>query len=324
MIKAGPHSTVTLLLALVGNCLFLAPVMAADRGPHDWLDRMSSAVQTTDYQGTVIRISDGRAEALKIVHSVSDGVIREKVIAQEGNGLEIIRNGNEVHCILPARKSVLVEEWNDQSTLFSTLPSSNMRFGNEYDVKIVAKERVAGRETVELAIKPHDVYRYEHRVWLDVDTGFPLQTQLIDDDGSALEQVKFADISLGRKIKASALKPSYSTENFKWYNQPRRRVTPVVDSVWQSTDLPIGFVLISAQQEVMPGTDEAVTHILYSDGLANVSVFIAAHANKKVSERSRVGASNSYSTVIDSYRITAVGEVPAITVEQVASSMRLR
>jgi len=324
MTKAGPHSTVTVLLALFGANFLVTPVIAADHDPHEWLARMSSAIQTTDYTGTVIRISDGRAEALKVIHSVSDGVIREKVIAQEGNGLEIIRNGNEVHCILPARKSVLVEEWNDQSTLFSTLPSSNMRFGSEYDVKIVSKERVAGRETMELAIKPHDVYRYEHRVWLDVDTGFPLQTQLIDDDGSALEQVKFADISLGREIKASALQPSYSTENFKWYNQPRRRITPVVDSVWQSTDLPMGFALISAQQEVMPGTDESVTHILYSDGLANVSVFIAEHANKKVSERSRVGASNSYSTVIDNYRITAVGEVPAITVEQVASSMRPR
>lgn len=312
------------LLILLGATQFAVDTVAADQGPHEWLDRMSSAVQTSNYEGTVIRISDGRAEALKVIHTVSDGVIREKVIAQEGNGLEIIRTGNEVHCILPERKSVLVEEWNDQSTLFSTLPSSNLRFGSEYDVKIVSKERVAGRESIKLAIKPHDSFRYEHRVWLDMDTGFPLQTQLIGVNGSALEQVKFADISLGSEIKASALKPSYSTENFKWYNQPRRRVTAVVDSTWHSTNLPIGFVLVSAQREVMPGSDEAVTHILYSDGLASVSVFIAAHANKKVSERSQVGASNSYSAVIGDYRITAVGEVPAATVEQMASSMQLR
>jgi negative regulator of sigma E activity len=35
-----------------------------------------------------------------------------------------------------------------------------------------------------------------------------------------------------------------------------------------------------------------------------------------------VGASNSYSTVIDGYRVTAVGQVPQITVEQIAKSMR--
>ena len=164
--------------------------------PNELLNRMGAAVQSTSYEGTVIRIQDGKAEALKVVHTVTDGVIHEKVVAQEGNGLEIIRIGNEVHCILPDRRSVLVEEWDDQSTLFSTLPSSEVRFGSEYDVSIVREERVAGRQTILVAIRPHDVYRYGHRIWLDTETSFPLQTQLISEDGDALEQVKFADISL--------------------------------------------------------------------------------------------------------------------------------
>ncbi|MDX1516964.1 MAG: MucB/RseB C-terminal domain-containing protein [Woeseiaceae bacterium] len=313
-----------MLPAFCGMTLMSAAPSLADVAPHEWLDRMSNAVQTIDYEGTVIRITEGRAEALKVIHKVSDGVVRERVIAQEGNGLEIIRNGNEVHCILPQRKSVLVEEWNDQSTLFSTLPSGQLRFGNEYDVKIVDRERIAGRDAIQLAIKPHDEFRYEHRVWLDEETGFPLQTQLIGVGGAPLEQVKFADISLNREINAAALQPTYSTENFKWYNQPRRRVTPVVDSSWQNTALPAGFRLVSAQQEIMPGTEEPVTHLMYSDGLANVSVFIVTHADEKISDRNQVGASNSFSTVLDGYRITAVGEVPAVTVERVATTMQRR
>ena len=134
--------------SMCGQLLRCRPRMAERVDPNEWLSRMGAAVQTTSYEGTVIRIQDGKAEALKVVHTVSDGVIREKVVAQEGNGLEIIRNGNEVHCILPDRKSVLVEEWDDQSTLFSTLPSSEVRFGSEYDVSIVREERVAGRQTI--------------------------------------------------------------------------------------------------------------------------------------------------------------------------------
>lgn len=324
MTKLRPFLPAAALLSFCGTVFLFAPAAAADIGPIQWLDRMSDAVQTTDYEGTVVRISDGKAEALKVIHKVSDGVIREKVIAQEGNGLEIIRNGNEVHCILPQRKSVLIEAWNDQSTLFSTLPSSNLRFGSEYVALIVREERVAGRSAVMLAIRPHDNYRFGHRIWLDIDTGFPLQTQLIGDDGTPLEQVKFADINLDSEILASALEPSYSTENFRWFNQPRRRVTAVVDSEWNSEDLPAGFRLVSVQQEQLPGTDEPVTHILYSDGLASVSVFIAAHSGKQVAKRSRVGASSSYSTVISDFRITAVGDVPAVTVEQIAASMRSR
>ncbi len=302
--------------------ILLCSQAIADREPLEWLSMMSAAVQSTSYEGTVIRMRDGKAEALKVVHTVKDGVIREKVVAQEGNGLEIIRIGNEVHCILPDRKSVLVEEWDDQSTLFSTLPSSDIRFGNEYDVAIVRKERVAGLEAILLAIRPHDVYRYGHRIWLDTETGFPLQTQLIGDDGSAIEQVKFADIVLNQDIHASALAPSYSTEHFTWLRQPSSHAGTSIETRWSSDALPAGFRAVSTHEESLPDEDEMVTHILFSDGLANVSVFIAANSGQIAAGPARVGGSNSYSVELGEFEVTAIGEVPAVTVEQIATTMR--
>ncbi|MDJ0711993.1 MAG: MucB/RseB C-terminal domain-containing protein [Woeseiaceae bacterium] len=318
------HNAIKILVwpaLLVGQLSCSAVALAEGVEPNDWLNRMGVAVQATNYEGTVIRIQDGKAEALKVAHTVTDGVIREKVVAQEGSGLEIIRNGNEVHCILPDRKSVLVEEWDDQSTLFSTLPSSEVRFGSEYDVSIVRKERVAGRQAILVAIRPHDGYRYGHRIWLDVETAFPLQTKLIGDDGTALEQVMFADITLNGEIQASALAPSYSTENFRFLSQPARHESQKVETDWQSSDLPPGFRAVATHGEKLPGSDEVVTHILYSDGLANVSVFIASAQEQGRSGARRVGGSNSFQAVVDGFQVTAVGEVPAITVEQIARSM---
>ena len=305
--------------------LFIAAVVVAgdDATPSEWLERMDSAVRTTNYEGTVVRLKDGKVEAFEVLHTITDGVVREKVIFKDGNGLEIIRNGNEVHCIFPDRESVLVEEWDDQSTLFSTLPSSDIQFGSEYDVSIVSFERVAGRKAVMLAIRPHDNYRYGHRVWLDVQTGFPLQTQLIGDDGEPIQQVKFADIRIDADILASSLASSYSTEGWKWFNHPRKRAREEVESPWISDDVPAGFRVVSTHQEVLAGSGNTVTHILYSDGLANVSVFVASLNDKKKSKRSSVGASNSYSTIKGEFLVTAVGEVPWATVEQIAESMRL-
>ena len=304
------------LLAVFGTAL------ADSREPNDWLDRMTDAVRKTSYEGTVIRIRDGEAEALKVAHTFADGVIREKIVAQEGNGLEIIRDGNKVHCILPDRKSVLVEEWDDQSTLFSTLPSSNIRFGSEYDVAIVREDRVAGRQTKLLAIRPHDAYRYGYRIWLDIETGFPLQTQLIDTDGSAVEQIKFAEIALNKEIRASALEPSYSTDTFSWFNQSNPHVTRSIDTEWFSEDLPQGFRAISTHEERMADGDKYVTHILYSDGLANVSVFVAELDDGDSLGESNVAGSNAYSTVVGDHHVTAVGKVPTMTVEQIATTMR--
>jgi len=304
--------------------LAVHPASATDTDPAVWLQRMGAAVQSTNYEGTVLRIQGSKVEALKVVHTVSDGVIREKVVAQDGNGLEIIRNGNEVHCILPDRKTVLVEEWDDQSTLFSTLPSSEIRFGVEYDVGYVREDRVAGRKAIMIAIRPHDEYRYGHRIWLDTETGFPLQTQLIGSDGTAIEQVKFAEITLNADIQASALAPSYSTDSFQWFDRPTRHASRSVESDWVSDNLPQGFKAVSLHEEQMPGNDEFVTHILYSDGLANVSVFIAESAAESVQGASQVAGSNSFSVDSADRSITAVGEVPAVTVEQIARSMRPR
>ena len=310
--------------AVIGLFLLASPGYSQEEGPGQWLQKMTAAVQTTDYEGTVIRVQNGTVEALKVVHLISDGVVREKVLVQEGNGLEIIRNGNEVHCILPDRKSVLVEEWDDRSTLFSTLPSSDIRFGTEYDVSIVREERVAGRNTIMLAIRPHDNFRYGHRIWLDTETGFPLQTKLIDGSGESIEQVKFADISLGQKIHVSALQPSTNIEDFRWFAQPQRAVKKAIDSDWTSDDLPSGFRIVSTHAEEKSGEEGSVIHMMISDGLANVSVFVDQDLGDAAVRKSKVGASNSFSIPSGEYRITAVGEVPLDTAEQIARSMTLR
>jgi len=295
---------------------------AGDMEPHDWLAKMGDAVRATNYEGTVIRNRNGKSEVLKVVHAITDGVVRERVIVQEGNGLEIVRVGNEVQCILPDEQSVLVEELSDQSALFSALPSSDIQFGNEYDVSIVRRERVAGRKAVMLAVRPHDEYRFGHRLWLDVETGFPLQTKLIDDSGEAIEHVKFADIELDANIDSSALAPSTSTANFRWLTSPSRAITQDVPTAWSCGDLPPGFRAVSAHNETLEEGSEPLTHILYSDGLATVSVFIESAREKIASSHSRVGTSYSFTVQIDDHQVTAVGDVPAATVKRIASSMR--
>lgn len=306
---------------LISAWLLVAGSAAADNHPADWLNRMAAAVQSTSYKGTVIRIRDGKVESLKVVHTIEDGVVREKVVAQEGRGIEIIRHGNEVHCIVPDRQSVLIEDWDDQSTLFSTLPKSKVVFGSEYDALLVREERVAGRQAMLLAIRPHDEFRYGHRIWLDNETGFPLKTQLINESGGSIEQVKFVDIELNREIQASALASSYSTENYTWLRQPSGHVVKAAETDWSSSDLPAGFAAVSTHEDELPDGD-TVTHIMFSDGLADVSVFIAPASGKPADGASTIGGSNSYSATTDGHEVTAIGEVPAATVHRIATTMR--
>ncbi|MFQ5983823.1 MAG: MucB/RseB C-terminal domain-containing protein [Woeseiaceae bacterium] len=307
----------------IGVLLCTKSALAAD-APDEWLSRMTAALQKASYAGTVIRTRSGDAEALKVVHKIDDGVVNEKVVVQEGSNLEIIRSGDEVHCILPETKSVIVEDWDDQSTIFSTLPTSDISFSNEYDLSLVRVDRVAGRKAMLLAVRPHDEFRFGHRLWLDRATAFPLQTELVAGDGTILEQVKFADINLESSISAEALSPSVSLEDFTWRAARAKRVKLDIETGWVCDDLPPGFRLVSTKSEQLAGAEVSVTHIRYSDGLASVSVFIAQGQKKNKARRSNVGGSNAYSLQHADFQITAVGEVPAITVQRIARSMRQR
>lgn len=316
--------TVQALCALFSVIAGATAAAAEPQSPIEWLDRMSQAIATLEYEGTVIRRQDGESQALKVVHKVVDGVVNEKVITQEGQGLEIIRVGNEVRCILPESRSVLVEEWDDQKTLFSTLPTRDAQFGSAYDLSVVREERVAGRPSVLVAIRPHDTYRFGHRLWLDRETAFPLRTELVGTDGDPIEQLKFADIRFGSIDSSTKLEPSMSLENFTWYTDPQRVETTEIQTDWVCNDLPTGFRVISTRHERLPGADEPVTHIVYGDGLATVSVFIAEGQDQSIARRSNVGASNSFSIEVGNHQVTAVGEVPSETVQRIATSMRLR
>lgn len=294
----------------------------AQSSPDELLDRMNHVVNAIDYEGTVFRRENGESEALRIVRKIIDGVINEKLVSQEGNGLEIIRIGNEVHCILPDKQKVLIEEWANQSTLFTSLPSSDIRYGAAYDVSIVREDRVAGRQAIMLAIRPHDQFRYAHRIWLDEETSFPLKTEMLGGDGELIEQIKFAEIVIGDGISKESLAPSMSLENFSWFSEPQHYEAAAIETRWQSTDLPPGFRPTSTTTENLPGAEKPVTHIVYSDGMAMVSVFIAEATDAPVARKSSVGASNTYSVRRGDFLVTVVGEVPAVTVERIATSMQ--
>ncbi|TLY85317.1 MAG: hypothetical protein E6K37_07745, partial [Gammaproteobacteria bacterium] len=72
---------------------------------------------------------------------------------------------------------------------------------------------------------------------------------------------------------------------------------------------------------------DPVDHLVFTDGLASVSVFVepqrAAKAGESaVAETAEVGSSSAFSTVVDGHKITAVGEVPPDTVRFIASQVK--
>ncbi|MGH8296635.1 MAG: MucB/RseB C-terminal domain-containing protein, partial [Steroidobacteraceae bacterium] len=175
-----------------------------------------------------------------------------------------------------------------------------------------------------------DQYRYGYRLWIDDTTAMPLKTQLCDSHGNVIEQIVFASLKIRRHIPDSAFLPGISTAGFRWLRNDSAPVKETVSPngiIWNADRLPPGFHMAVRAAQVMPGAPGPVDHLVFTDGLASVSVFVETHveatsARAPVVESARVGSSYAFSTVVDGHKVTAVGEVPPQTVRFIADSVK--
>ena len=304
-----------LLLALLGS-------QAAAQEARAWLERMSRAVEELNYRGTFVHVLDGTAETLHIVHRNANGQSGERILSVDGVGREIVRQGDQVQGIFPDRRIVMFETRGNVSPLVSALPSNTAELEPHYEITLGDGARVAERVVQVLEIKPRDEFRYGYMLWLDQETAMPLQSQLIDEQGQIVEQILFTDIEVLADIPASALEPTIDTAGFTTLRAPES--APLAAEIpWRAATVPGGFKLSVATQSPIAGSDTPVEHLVYSDGLATVSVFIEdPEAKAEVGEGfSTVGSTNAYSLTLRGRKVTAMGEVPRQTVRTIASSL---
>jgi sigma-E factor negative regulatory protein RseB len=303
-------------------CVLLSG-QATAQGAREWLERMNRAVDELNYRGTFVHVLDGTAETMHIVHRNAQGQSGERIVSLDGAGGEFVRQGGRVQGIFPDRRVVVLESRSDLSPLVAALPSTTDELEPHYEINLGGSARVADRPVQVLEIKPLDEFRYGYMLWLDQDTAMPLQSTLIDEQGKVVEQILFTDIEILADIPASELEPTIDTTGFTTLRAPEA-TSLAAEIPWRAATVPGGFKLSFATQSPMAGSDTPVEHLVYSDGLATVSVFIEAPAtNTDVRDGfSTAGSTNAYTlTLNDGRKATAIGEVPRQTVRTIASSL---
>ena len=309
-------------------CLLALQVHAAEPDAKQWLERMTRALAEQNYEGFFFHVRDSRSERMRIIHRVDRGKVSERLVSLDGSGREIIRNATEVICYLPDRRTVLVEkrsERSDSSSLLGGLPSYSESLETLYDIeKVGGVVKTLGRKTQIVSIQPRDQYRYGYRLWLDQETALPLKSQLCDRQGRVIEQILFSEVNLRDRISAEDLRPAVSGEGYRWLRQTTQPIVVAGMTVgWSVIRLPAGFKLTERRVQAIAGSNAPVRHLVFSDGLATVSVFIEPRdtQSEPMHGLTRVGAAFAYSRYLDGNQVTALGEVPAATVEAIAAGV---
>jgi sigma-E factor negative regulatory protein RseB len=306
--------------------LLAAGATAFAEEPQQLLRRMNDALTGRNYVGTFVQLANGRVSTMRILHRVEKGRVTERLVSLDGSGREIVGTSEELTCYLPDQRKVLVEPRRDQGPLLGTLPSFRPDVVQYYTVEAKGSGRVLGHNTRLVSVMPKDQFRFGYRLWLDEETAMPLKTQLCDAQGRVIEQILFAEIAWPDRIPNSEFKPQLSTEGFTWVRaeSPQQLAEIGSDSLlWRAIRLPPGFRLSASSTQPLENPSRPVAHLVYSDGLASVSVFIETNEHGQVMRgHVSMGSSAAFSTVVNGHQITAVGEVPAATVELIAGSVQ--
>jgi sigma-E factor negative regulatory protein RseB len=304
-----------------------ASASAAAEEPRELLERMNEALTSRNYDGIFVHQQGRKFETLRIIHRVQDGKTMERLASLDGPGREFVRAGNELTCYLPDKRTVLVERSAGERPLLGNFPKFDESSTAFYDVQEIKRTRFLGRNTRVIAVNPRDEFRYGYRLWIDEQHAMPLKTQLCDGRGRVIESLQVADLKMPKVIPDLAFRPDVSTDGFQWLRTERESTTTEITqhgALWSALKLPPGFRMTVRSTQVMPGSSNPVAHLVFSDGLASVSVFVGEAATGPAQESSsaRVGSSSAFSTIVDGRKITALGDVPPATVRSIANSMK--
>lgn len=292
------------------------------------LQRMSHALEALNYEGTFVYLHEGDLEAMHVVHRVDAQGGEERLYSLTGAPREIIRKHKSVVCILPRKRLVVVEKYQPDTRfpiVLARAPNA-VDLSHYYKFSRLGHQRTAGHDCVVVALQPKDHYRYGYRLWLDAGTSMLLRSELVDDQGQTIERIMFTQFDLPENIPASALHAQTDTTGFTHRKRGDRASPAAGPHLRVHVDkLPPGYAITVDESQHLAGIAAPVRHLVFTDGLASLSVFAAPLKPGKdvLHGASRMGSVNAFGRVLQNYQITVVGEVPAETVKLVAQSVRI-
>lgn len=316
-----------LVFALAGALVSAGNAYAEPLDATAWLRKVAQSSRQINYAGTFVYQHGRQVETSRITHWVNAGGEHEKLETLDGPPREIIRANDNVTCYLPDTKTIIVTKRNGRQ-FPGLLPEHLSGIAENYVVRKGETDRVAGNECQVIVLEAKDNLRYGHRFCVDVASGLLLRARVYGDKNEMIESFAFTQLVLGNAVTKDMLKSQYANKSRDWRvdRSALERGEGALDSGWTVKNQPPGFRKVTELRRAIPGRPATVSQLVYSDGLAAISVFIEPMPKSPLmtGPLAYQGAVNVYVKSQADQMLTVVGETPARTVRQVAESLTPR
>ncbi len=313
------------LTILFACSIFVATAASADSGSlQQLLSKMNHTLERGNYEGTFVFMHNENVETMSIVHGYSENGVREKLVSLTGDAREVIRDQDVLTCIWPRDKLVVVESASAKHGLPSSLPTDLNELAFHYELTEVGQARVAGHDCTIVRFQPLDELRYGHELCIEHHQSMVLESKTFDASGKAIENMMFTSFRMRKTAPEKLFQPSVHLNDYTWKTASVEldgELQP--DQAWKIETFPPGFSLQSVSRRLMSASKNPVQHMVLTDGLASVSVFISKVDNPEHMYKGahKQGVINAYARDLNQHQITVVGEVPQGTVKMIGSSI---
>ncbi len=317
------RATAPAVFALLGA--FGCGISVAAETPADamaWLKKIAAASRQLNYAGTFVYQHGRQMESSRIAHMADANGEYEKLETLDGPPREIIRNNENVTCYVPDNKTVIIEKRTARQ-FPALLPEQLTGITDNYVVTKGGQDRVAGYDCQVIALEPKDNLRYGHKYCAELASGLALRSRTYNEKGEIVDLFVFTQLMIGNGVNKDMLKSRFAALSQGWQVDRAaldlREAAP--DSRWEFKSPLAGFRKLTEMKRSIPGRSAPVSHIVYSDGLAAVSVFLEPMPKSPPAAGATYqGAVNMYVKSSADQMVTVVGEAPAGTVKQIAES----
>lgn len=286
----------------------------------DLLRRIHDATHKLSYRGTFVYQHDGRTETSRLTRYIDSRGEISKLEVLDGVPREIVRTRDEVKCYLPEARVVKVDRRPGERGFPALLPERVNELARHYDISMGETRRISGFDCQAVVLTPKDALRYGYRLYADAATGMLLKAVTVDSAGQEIEQFMFTQLALGG-VTRDMVKPRHAAAG--WRVEDAAAAPASLPGWGLSGELPGFHKVVELRRRL---ESKPVGQMVYSDGLAAVSVFIEPLEGRSAVRTglASMGAIHIYTREVANHMVTVVGEAPPASVQRIADSVRYR
>jgi len=292
------------------------------------LQKAAVAARALSYKGIFVCQTGKQIKSVEITHMYDGKNEFARNVILDGSPREVLSQSGNVVIYNPRNEKIIIEKRRGQNMFPAVLPMNLDSVKQSYSLRVDDDERVAGRQAQVLVLEPKDGLRYSYRFWIDAEYGLLLKSVMFNNRNEIMESIGFNQVSLMSTVALDWFKPKIDhNKNYVMENEQEVVADDGSPVDWEVKVLPAGYRKVDQVMRKVPGKTGTVTHVVFSDGLASVSLFIE-HVAKAAKDKpafknvlTTTGNTSYYANVNNGHLVTVVGDVPEATVVQIANAV---